>query len=146
MTNDGPEGDPPRKPGGSPSGWRVVARRLQIPEDSSWLIFSTIAAVVVFAGVATAALLDPEAVSWFPKCPLHALTGLDCPGCGTARAVHAAAHGDFRSAIRFNAILVVAVPFLVAIVAKPQWARSTKVAWSVFSVAVGWMVFRNLFL
>ena len=146
MTSDDSGRNPPRKRGGFLSVWSAVATRLQFPEDLSWLFLSSGAGAVLVVGIAAAAFLDPETVSWFPKCPVHALAGLDCPGCGTARAIHAAAHGDFRSAVRYNAMLVVAVPFLVALVAKPQWARSPKVAWSVFSVAVGWMVFRNLFL
>jgi len=55
---------------------------------------------------------DPAAHSWFPRCPFKALTGLDCPGCGSQRAVHAILHGDFREAFRYNALLLPFIPYL----------------------------------
>ena len=35
------------------------------------------ACVILFAA-------DPEQTAWLPRCPFHALTGLDCPACGYA--------------------------------------------------------------
>lgn len=96
------------------------------------------------AGLLAAAFFDPVATRWFPKCPLFQFTGLKCPGCGTARALHALAHGDWRAAWRYNAILFAAIPFLAAIVVRPKWARRPAVAWGAFAVAVGWMALRNL--
>lgn len=55
---------------------------------------------------------DPAAHSWFPQCPFKALTGLDCPGCGSQRAVHAILHGDFRKAFHHNALLMPFIPYL----------------------------------
>jgi hypothetical protein len=40
------------------------------------------AAILIFA-------FDPTTTWWFPSCPLHALTGLLCPLCGSLRALHA---------------------------------------------------------
>ena len=142
--------DVPRKRPSSPfrdrflQAWRPVARRLQLPDDGVSMLFSLVSAVILAIGIWAAFYFDPEAVSWFPKCPVHALTGLDCPGCGTARAVHAASHGHWREAFHYNPILAVAVPFLVAIIIKPKWARKPSVSWSVFAVAVVWMIVRNL--
>ncbi len=95
-------------------------------------------------GIVAAATVDPERAVWFPKCPIHHFTGLDCPGCGTARAVHALAHGDWKAAFRHNAILFAAVPFLLGIIAHPPWARSPKVVGAVFAAVVGWTVVRNV--
>jgi hypothetical protein len=39
--------------------------------------------------------------------------------------------------------LVVAIPFCVIILAKPDWAKRRCVAWSAFIVSVGWMILRN---
>ena len=55
-----------------------------------------------------------------PLCPLHALTGLWCPLCGGLRAVHALSRGNIQSALHDNAMLVLALPLIVALWA--QWA------------------------
>lgn len=47
-----------------------------------------------------------------PVCPLHHLTGLYCPGCGTTRAVLALMHGDLYSAFRYNPLFI----FIVIII------------------------------
>lgn len=56
---------------------------------------------------------NPEVYNFFPECPLHKYTGLDCPGCGSQRAVHALLHGDILSALNFNVLLVLSLPFLL---------------------------------
>ena len=70
--------------------------------------------VLVGAGLAaTAALVsvaDPR-VHHVPLCPLHALTGLDCPFCGGLRAVTSLTRGDLPAALDHNALAVVALPF-----------------------------------
>jgi hypothetical protein len=57
-------------------------------------------------------LFDPSKYSFFPKCPFHWLTGLDCPGCGSQRAVFSLLHGHFYQAMKYNLLLVIALPFL----------------------------------
>ncbi len=48
-----------------------------------------------------------------PLCPFQALTGLWCPLCGGLRSAYALTRLDFATAIRDNALLVVALPFLI---------------------------------
>jgi len=55
---------------------------------------------------------DPSTSGLFPPCPLHYLTGLYCPGCGSLRALHALLHGDFRFAWAMNPLTCVLLPFL----------------------------------
>ena len=72
---------------------------------------------------------NPSQFIFSPKCPFKLLTGLDCPGCGIQRAVHAFSHGRFIEAIRYNYFMAYSVPyalsFLVVWVA-PDYAWSQK--------------------
>ncbi|MFD7513128.1 DUF2752 domain-containing protein [Streptomyces sp. NPDC059853] len=68
-------------------------------------------AALATAGAAWAvvATVDPGAPDApYPACPLPALTGWDCPGCGGLRAAHALAHGLPGQALAANALVVVA--------------------------------------
>lgn len=47
---------------------------------------------------------------WFPGCLLYKLTGLNCPGCGMTRAVHASLHGRLGEAFRLNPVGMVLLP------------------------------------
>lgn len=55
---------------------------------------------------------DPAQVGFFPPCPIYALTGLYCAGCGTTRAVHQLLHGHWRMALRLNPLLLLLLPVL----------------------------------
>lgn len=67
---------------------------------------------ILFAGGAAAFIVgyfNPVTAGFFPVCPLYAVTGIYCPGCGLTRGFHALFHGDVLSALHFNALL----PFYV---------------------------------
>ncbi len=66
----------------------------------------------IAAGCAILFLFDPSTSAFYPPCPFHALTGLYCPGCGTARALHALLHGHVGEAFGLNPLMVVMLPFL----------------------------------
>lgn len=42
------------------------------------------------------------------------LTGFECPGCGSQRAIHHLLHFDLRGAAAENILLVIAIPYLIA--------------------------------
>jgi hypothetical protein len=79
-------------------------------------------ALAVASGTTLLAVVDPSEPGHYPPCPVRALTGLYCPGCGSLRAVHALAHGDVLSALDLNALFVVSVPFMVG--GYVWWVRS----------------------
>jgi hypothetical protein len=54
-----------------------------------------------------------EERSFFPHCPFNTLTGLYCPGCGSQRVLTAILHGDIISAVKYNVLAVIAIPFLL---------------------------------
>ncbi len=89
------------------------------------------AAVLLGTILLSAALLavfwfDPSQHGFYPKCLLHSLTGWNCAGCGSLRALHHLLHGEFLPAFRSNALLVLAV--LTAAVIGIGWLRGK---WSV---------------
>jgi hypothetical protein len=55
---------------------------------------------------------NPVQTPFFPVCPFHALTGLYCPGCGTARAIHQLLHGHLLRALSLNPLMIISLPFL----------------------------------
>jgi hypothetical protein len=55
----------------------------------------------------------PGEKSFFPKCILHELTGLHCPGCGSQRAVYALLHGKILLAMHNNILLVSSIPLVI---------------------------------
>jgi hypothetical protein len=56
-------------------------------------------------------LFDP-AHSGFLPCPFKHLTGYNCPGCGSQRAIHQLLHGDFIAAFSFNPMLILSLPII----------------------------------
>lgn len=56
------------------------------------------------------ATVRPTDDSYYPRCQLHATTGLHCPGCGTTRALHALLNGRVAEAFGYNALFPVVLP------------------------------------
>ena len=61
--------------------------------------------LIIAAGSFAVGYFNPVTAGFFPQCPFHALTGLNCPGCGLTRGFHALFHGDVLEALRYNALL-----------------------------------------
>ncbi len=66
---------------------------------------------VVSAGVLFYSSDSPQVTRFYPPCPVHALTGYDCPGCGTQRAVHQLLNGNIASAWHCNPLTLIAIPY-----------------------------------
>lgn len=88
--------------------------------------------IFLVAGLALGAMLfflNPATTKLYPRCVFHELTGLYCPGCGSTRALHCLLHGEFREAIRNNALTIVVLPlFGVIFLARAVCRRSTTTA------------------
>jgi hypothetical protein len=99
------------------------------------------AALMLFA-------FDPARSGLFPPCPFHALTGLQCPGCGTLRALHALSHGHVLSALDLNPLamvfLVIGLAFVLARCLHMRLAPPRFAGWIVFSVIMLYWVARNV--
>lgn len=109
------------------------------------------AAAAVFACVLF--FFDPMTSAFYPRCPSKLLTGYDCPGCGTTRALHALVHLDFGAALRYNAALFVLGPLLLLYAAAAftapdsalqRFLRRPVLAWSIVAFIILWTVLRNI--
>ncbi len=49
----------------------------------------------------------------FPQCPIKHFTGLDCPGCGSQRAIHYLLNGQFGKSFYQNPLLFFLTPYLL---------------------------------
>lgn len=74
------------------------------------IIASIVLLVIVYSS------FNPEEYTIFPKCMFRQLTGLCCPACGCQRAVHQLLNGHLVSAFRYNAFLVMTLPWIFTIV------------------------------
>jgi len=68
---------------------------------------ATFAGSAVVVALAIVFWLPPEG-GFYPVCPIHALTGTLCPGCGGTRALHALLHGRVSVALHFNSLITIA--------------------------------------
>jgi hypothetical protein len=115
------------------------------------LTAATIAAATVALHVR-----DPHVTHSWGVCPLHALTGLYCPGCGGLRGVNDLTDGHLGQAASSNLLMVLAIPF--ALVAFGRWSYAAWTGREVRAIpalpravkaglvvlAVGFTVVRNL--
>ncbi|MEO6817707.1 MAG: DUF2752 domain-containing protein [Edaphobacter sp.] len=74
-------------------------------------------AAAPLAAVALAAVVlmrfPPGQYSFYPQCPIYRYLHLQCPGCGTTRALAALLHGHIAEAMRLNALTTLLAPFAV---------------------------------
>lgn len=84
---------------------RYIADLAANPPTRRWLAVAGVGTFAVGSGVV--AYYDPTTIHMLPVCPLVAITGLACPGCGLTRGFHALFHGDVVTALDFNAIIPV---------------------------------------
>ncbi|HYM62366.1 MAG TPA: DUF2752 domain-containing protein [Thermoanaerobaculia bacterium] len=106
------------------------------------------AAVAACVGAIVLYRFDPAGTSLVPPCVFHAITGLQCPGCGTTRAMHALLHGDVLRALWFNPLLLMYLPILAAGAIAELRGRTLAlrpaVAWSVVFTILSFWVVRNM--
>lgn len=101
--------------------------------------------------------LNPENSHFFPKCPFKTITGYECPGCGSQRAVHHLLNLNIGSAIQANALLIFSIPYILLLFFAEllkykskffthlyKMLFSTKAIWTVLVIIIFWWFARNL--
>ena len=94
--------------------------------------------------------VDPNRPGHYPTCPLYAVTGLYCPGCGSLRAVHDLFTGDLAGALHCNLLLVLFLPLAfaswtrTAVTGRPQPVLPRAAGIVVVVLLLGWTAARNV--
>lgn len=117
------------------------------------ILLGTAAILIVAVLFIIYSTIDPSTSRFFPRCIFRTLTGFDCPGCGSQRAIHALLSADLAAAWRFNALLVASIPIIILmIIAASMRLRHPRLynalnsrfaicAWA--TVIILWWIFRN---
>lgn len=118
------------------------------------MLIAAVVGVVVAVGAIVYYAFDP-ATTPFPRCPFLTLTGWQCPGCGSQRAIHSLLHFDLVAAWRYNALLVASIPYVLLLVGAEWCGRregrlyrllnSEVLIWSYFALVLVWWIARNIF-
>lgn len=64
-----------------------------------------ISVALIISLVVVYTIYNPENTPLFPQCSIKKYTGLDCPGCGTQRSIHALLNLELIAAFSFNPLL-----------------------------------------
>jgi hypothetical protein len=116
----------------------IIDMQLELQQQRlAWAVF-TIAAIALLILLF---LVNPVQASWFPACPFHKFTGLDCPGCGSMRGLHSLLHGHILEALDYNLLLLPSIPLLATGFYHKVTARGAS-AWMLFNrpVLALWIV------
>jgi uncharacterized protein DUF2752 len=109
---------------------------------------------LLLAGSSYLFVFEPGRTGFYPVCIFRLLTGLQCPGCGSTRAMHQVLHGHFATAFTLNPLLLLAIPFMLfaflrysVIVMRGGVPRQNvlpaSVIYGLFFVVVSFWIFRN---
>lgn len=113
-----------------------------------WL--SSAAIVVAVAGAWLLYNFPPATTTFYPQCMFRVATGLECPGCGTTRALHALLHLRVGEAFALNPMLFaigVAGLFGARDLVRgrtPRFVMAPWFAWGSLIAITAWWVGRNL--
>jgi len=86
----------------------------------------TIILLVVIFGIIALFFVNPEYYKWVPKCWFYQLTGLQCPACGTQRALHQLFHLHFSKAFSYNPFLIISLPYASMLVILQWFVKQDK--------------------
>ncbi|WP_312556170.1 DUF2752 domain-containing protein [Empedobacter brevis] len=92
----------------------------------------------------------------FLRCPSNLFFGINCPGCGSQRAIHHLLHFEFIEALQYNALLIIAFPFLMYITLiwlynfifekeiRIKLFYKNRFVWTLFFIVIVYGIIRNI--
>jgi hypothetical protein len=122
------------------------------------IVNKRLTALLIWLSIALGAtylfIFEPGKTGFFPACPFRILTGFTCPGCGSTRGLHRLLHGDIVSALEFNPLMVLSLPFLLyalvrytaaAVSGRPLQRHNldAKYIWMLFGIIMSFWILRN---
>lgn len=127
------------------------------PHDKNLRVRAFFVVAGAIAGAVFMYFMNPTGSRFFPKCLMYLLTGIYCPGCGSARASHELLHGHVFAAMGYNILFVLSMPLLAYYVAGnalillgkkplPELKITSAVAWALVAIIFSFMVFRNIYI
>lgn len=130
-----------------------VPPKISPPPSLTAFMAILLGAAAVGAG-AVVYFFNPSTHGFYPVCMFHELTGLYCPGCGGTRSVYALLHGNFRLAVKDNALFI---GLLAAAILRALWFAAKrrrrqptgefvtpKMLWTLLVIALIFTALRNL--
>ena len=124
--------------------------------DSKKILIIALTSLALGGGFLLYYFNNPTNNSLFLPCPFKLLSGYNCPGCGSQRAIHQLLHGNITSAFQLNPLMVLSLPLIMyglgTRVYNYVFEASHRVKifysnifiYSYFSVAIVYWVLRNL--
>ncbi|WP_186991081.1 DUF2752 domain-containing protein [Constantimarinum furrinae] len=85
-------------------------------------------------------LFNPADHSFFLPCPFKLITGYDCPGCGSQRAIHQLLHGNIVAAFHLNPLLILSLPLIFYGLGIHLWNYFSE------RKLTAWLFYSNLFI
>jgi hypothetical protein len=123
----------------------------RVPGSDAWLARIFLLAVIAAGLVSLFSGAAPETLAFWP-CPFHAITKMECPGCGMTRACIALARGDIGHALNYNPLSPGLILFAAGFAIAPQhmrrrWQslsrnRRSVFAWSMLGLVLGFWAYR----
>jgi hypothetical protein len=97
----------------------------------------------------------PAQNSFYPRCPVHELLHLQCPGCGATRALAALLHGRLIEALHFNALATLLLPIaaVYGVLCYKRWLQhrplhllqpKPSILYAAFALTAAFTILRNL--
>jgi hypothetical protein len=103
----------------------LAAEPLTLRRRSERIRGPLLSGAAVMAATFALHVRDPHVTHSWGVCPLYALTGIYCPGCGGLRGVNDLTDGHPGQAASSNLLLVLAIPFALALFARWSHAEWT---------------------
>jgi len=84
------------------------------PSRTAHTLRAALLPAIVALAATTLLRFPPAQYSFYPRCPIHELLHLQCPGCGATRTIAALLRGHFTEAMNLNVLVTLLLPLAAA--------------------------------